>query len=279
MIKKILVPIDYSDVSLNALKYALEFNKIHNAKIFLLHVFDMPALVNGSDDPEIEEYDAHKAQHKEKLQHIVTSVSSKYPYEYEVCTTAGGHAIEIQDFTIRNTIDMVIIGNTGMGGIKRWLYGTVAIHLLTQSYIPVLAVPSGALYEPVKKMLLIIDYNDFLTDVNLDFLSKFCAQLEIELELALISNEEVDERYKKSFLRWVEIEFKKQPHFINMKTDEDIIEAVDKLTAELNIDVITGVPHAHNWMEILFLGKCINKVPVICKKPLMTLPLTRDSFI
>lgn len=278
--KNILVPIDYSDASLNAFVYALKLNQSYNAKIYLLHVFDMPLLNNNEDeDPEISEYNIHKKQHEERLQNMVEAYRHKYRYEYEVCTTAGGHTIEIQDFTSSHSIDMIVIGNSGMRGIKRWLFGTVAIHLLTQAYIPVIAVPPRTAYSPIKKILLITDYTDFLSDVNLDFLKHFYSKMCAELEVALINNCTLGERYKKSFLNWIDIEFRKEPHFIDMNSDDEIIEAVNKLVKELNIDVITGVPHPHNWMETLFLGKSTDKIPVICEKPLMTLPLTRESFI
>ena len=39
-IKKILVPIDFSDYSKNALKYAVQFAKQFNAKIYLVYVVE-----------------------------------------------------------------------------------------------------------------------------------------------------------------------------------------------------------------------------------------------
>ncbi len=44
--KKILVPIDFSDTSENAFIYALEMAKSYKAQLILLHTFDLPFVDN-----------------------------------------------------------------------------------------------------------------------------------------------------------------------------------------------------------------------------------------
>jgi nucleotide-binding universal stress UspA family protein len=44
--KRILVPTDFSEGAEQALKYAVRFNGVYHAEIFLLHVFNLPEYVS-----------------------------------------------------------------------------------------------------------------------------------------------------------------------------------------------------------------------------------------
>lgn len=273
--KKILVPIDYSEVSINAFKYALRFNEQYNASIFLLHVFDMPLLTEHEEVAPYENYDSYRQQHKDKLQQLISQYKQNYNYEFEVFTTAGGHYIEIQDFVLRHSVDLVIIGNKGMGGMKRWFFGSVAKYLLTHARTPVISVPVTATFSPFKSILLVIDKYDFLTDFNIDFLKQVCEQFKATLKIGLIEKaEETNEKYEKNFLNWLDVTLNVVPTIIPLKNDNNIVEEINGLVQKVQSDLIVTVPHPHTWIDILLLGKLQDNIPVICEKPIMTLPIT-----
>ncbi len=146
-IKKILSPIDFSENSLNALRYAAAYARTTGAAISILYV----------DSPD----DATDAL-KENLSidHLM-DLLKKSDYLSGIKTNAifetGNVAALILEAAQKNDIDLIVMGTQGAGNLKRNLVGTITSHVVGKSSCPVLAVPASATYKPIRKVVLAID--------------------------------------------------------------------------------------------------------------------------
>ncbi|MGQ9798049.1 MAG: universal stress protein [Ignavibacterium sp.] len=146
LIKKILVPIDFSDYSKSALKYAVNFAKVFNAEMYLIYVnepviyspdFSMGQIAIPSVTVEIE-------RAKEELTKLA---QQEIPAEIkrQVIIKTGKPFVEIIETAAEEDIDLIIIATHGHSGVEHILFGSTAEKVVRKAPCPVLT-----LREPVK---------------------------------------------------------------------------------------------------------------------------------
>jgi len=141
LLKKILVPIDFSDCSKKALKYALPLAKQHGATITLFYVVPgLPQAVGdyGTADYPTLEADLRATAEKELDQLLVHELGGKVPGETVV--GSGSPSISIIELAKNMPADIIIISTHGRTGLKHVLLGSVAEHVVRHAPCPVLVV-------------------------------------------------------------------------------------------------------------------------------------------
>lgn len=146
-IKKIMVPIDFSDYSKSALKYAVNFAKVFNAEMHLIYVvepviyppdFSMGQIAIPSVNVELDD------RAREELQKLA---EREIPNELKkkVIIKTGKPFVEIIETAKEEDIDLIIIATHGHSGVEHILFGSTAEKVVRKAPCPVLT-----LREPVK---------------------------------------------------------------------------------------------------------------------------------
>jgi nucleotide-binding universal stress UspA family protein len=144
--RRILVPIDFSDYSRHALRYASEFVKTFEAKMYLVYVFE--PLYTGievefmSGQADIEN-DIQRLALKELKKLIETEIN--HELETEILFKVGKPFVKINETASEHDIDLIIISTHGQTGIKHMLFGSTAEKVVRKAPCPVLS-----LREPTK---------------------------------------------------------------------------------------------------------------------------------
>jgi nucleotide-binding universal stress UspA family protein len=146
-IKKVLVPIDFSDYSKSALKYATDFAQNFNAEMFLVYVvepviyppdFSMGQIAIPSVNAE---WDIKAKEELDKL------AASEIPDTVKVQTIikTGKPFLEIIETAADEDVDIIIIATHGHSGMEHILFGSTAEKVVRKAPCPVLT-----LREPIK---------------------------------------------------------------------------------------------------------------------------------
>ncbi|MBK8947001.1 MAG: universal stress protein [Ignavibacteriae bacterium] len=146
-ITKILVPVDFSNYSKNALRYAVNFSKKFNSKIYLVYVvepviypsdFSMGQVTFPVTDTELNE------RAKEELETLAKEeIGSEIQVETIIRT--GKPFVEINETARELDIDLIIIATHGHTGMEHLLFGSTAEKVVRKAPCPVLT-----LREPIK---------------------------------------------------------------------------------------------------------------------------------
>ncbi|MEI8032622.1 MAG: universal stress protein [Chlorobiaceae bacterium] len=135
-IKKIICPIDFSELSRKSLQYANEFAKLSGGEIFLVGVVENDPTINYSHGLEPERAEAEKKLAALIEEEKIAGIVADYVI-YE------GFAEEcIIDYAKRKEADVIIMGSHGRRGLKRLFLGSVAEHVIRRAPCPVLVVKS-----------------------------------------------------------------------------------------------------------------------------------------
>ena len=166
--KRILVPIDFSEYSVEALKVAAKIALKNNFEIVLLHILEMPHLSqdpfgNGNSIPEIIFF---KNKAIDKLEELM---DAKFLNGIEVFESVELNKVEIGivDAATKNNVDLIVMGSHGTSGFKELLVGSNTEKIVRSSKIPVLVIKKGE--EEEFKVNHIVFASDFSNETRKPF--------------------------------------------------------------------------------------------------------------
>lgn len=138
---RILVPIDFSDCSLDALEYAVMVAQRAKASLTLIHVLE-PVLY-GLDFtlPHVTERGQMRDAIKEQLSGVVSALAAAQ-VKSDYLVRGGLPGDSILDAARSQPADLIIMGTHGRRGLSHAFYGSVAESVLRKAHCPVLTVRS-----------------------------------------------------------------------------------------------------------------------------------------
>jgi nucleotide-binding universal stress UspA family protein len=142
MYKKILVPLDGSELARKALDQAEKLAKTFDAEIILfqvvpfLPIYGSPELVTPLivDEKQRESAEKYLTNLSEELKKRGLKVTA-------MVRTGQQVAVEIIDFARETGVDLIVMCTHGRSGITRWVLGSVAHKVLTRTETPILLLP------------------------------------------------------------------------------------------------------------------------------------------
>ena len=141
MYKKILVPLDGSDLARRALEHAEKLAKVFDAEIILVQVVPfMP--IYGSPElvtPLIVD-EKQKEAAKKYLANLTEEMKTRGHKVTFMVRTGQQVAVEIIDFANESGVDLIVMCTHGRSGITRWVLGSVAHKVLTRAETPILLI-------------------------------------------------------------------------------------------------------------------------------------------
>ena len=146
-IKKILVPIDFSDYSKNSLKYSVNFAKSFNASLILVYVVEPVIYPPDFSMGQIAIPAAGLEMDKRAKEEMDKLAEKEIPSEVKVqkIVKTGKPFIEIIETAVEEDADLIIIATHGHTGVEHILFGSTAEKVVRKAPCPVLT-----LREPAK---------------------------------------------------------------------------------------------------------------------------------
>lgn len=144
VLESILVPIDFSTHSADALAYAKELAALFGARLDLLHVVEEtlhPAFY-GIAVQSI--YDVQPDIEEKSIEHMMEMFAKTEGPKVEVAYAArpGSAAAEIVDYAEERGCGLIVMGTHGLTGLEHFLMGSTTERVLRRSPAPVFAVKS-----------------------------------------------------------------------------------------------------------------------------------------
>ena len=268
MIKKILVPVDFSSYSLNAACYAAHVARQKGAEITLIHVYFNPV----TNPVSYDHFYSFPANVAETLSEIVENAGelmkefmeklNAYLVDYEISSIQikteliGGIAEEeILDFTEAGSYDLMVVGIRGKEASENW-FGSFMTEIINKASIPVLAIPGQASYK--KSM-----FKRLMYATNFDKSDGIAIQKLIEIAMPLethISVVHIDDTTDNPFINYDLAHFKEKyvGNADQVKMEFDLIvnknraRGIENYIIDKEIDIIAVTSHKRNIITSLF---------------------------
>ena len=139
--KNILVPIDFTETSSKALDYAVELAKRFEAKLTVLHAYEIPVF-GFPDGALIATADVASRISNAAQQSLAATVAARSGsgLVMEGVLRNGVTWEEINTLAAEISADLIVIGTHGRKGLARALLGSVAENVVRTATVPVLTI-------------------------------------------------------------------------------------------------------------------------------------------
>lgn len=255
--KTIIVPTDFSATAYNAARYALGLaTQMGTARVVLYHAYelivpipDVPTSIPMVDPNEL------KTASLEGLEHMKQDLLPLLPAGVELDYRADNNllAAHIDNLSKEEKADLIVMGTTGGSQLEEILIGSNTIDVAKHTSCPVLIVPAGVSFKPIRKVVFACDFKKVGTGTPIYPLKRLLSVFQAELHVLNIDKEgkglSTDTPEASLLLDTLLEGLHPTYHFIDHpNVVQGIMEFADRETA----DLILTIPRKHGLFESIF---------------------------
>jgi len=274
--KKILVPLDFSETSENAFVYALEMAKLFKAELLLLHTFDLP-IVDSQAMPinyatlyetlEMSNFD-HFKEEMPKL-HALAETHKAAHINMRHIMMDGELVYSIKKVIKQENIDFVVMGTNGATGWLDSFIGTNTASVISDVSVPVLSVPLAAKFEKIEAIAFTTRFRqkDIEALVKVLMLAK---KMHAQVKCLYVKTAHSDVNTD-TILRW-QSHFEDEEHLqFFVLPNEDVKATIEDFLVDQDIDVLAMLTYKRNFFVELFTTTTTQKLAQSLHTPILAL--------
>jgi nucleotide-binding universal stress UspA family protein len=284
IIERILVPIDFSDYSLNACYFALHLSARMGARVKLFHAFFNP-MIDAMTFPDTFTYQSNMAEIFQELEQNAKKEMKKFSQklrryatikalaniDFQTELMAGQPGEEIDNVIKSFDPGLIIIGTRGHGEQANEILGSVAARVIDSSGIPVLLVTHDARLKEEEQIKVLYATNFDESDLQaLQVLIAILSSYSISIQCVHFttgkSNSGSSEKMEAMKRR-----FKEKYHKISLEChiidSEDLIGGLNNFVESNEIDLISLTHKKRNMFYRLLNPSLAKKLLFQTKRP------------
>jgi nucleotide-binding universal stress UspA family protein len=281
-VERILVPLDGSDGSAQALDHAITLASELGASIHLVAVVDPYGLSSVTERQEVET----------ELEDVVASGAARVQETGIPVTTAveaGFPHREILGSVEARSIDLIVMGTHGRRGLDRFVLGSVAEKVVRLSPVPVLTVRIGASGErPYRDVVIPTDGSDAAMPaerLGVDLARQFGATVHAlsVVPQGRIRSSETDAAFEEAAQAAVErVETRAATR---AGDDGEVLATIERgvphrrildYCGDVDADLVVLGTHGRTGVERFVLGSVAEKVLRLSETPVLVVPSKRS---
>ncbi|WP_027392451.1 universal stress protein [Aquimarina latercula] len=275
--KKVLIPIDFSDNSYNALQYAKVLFNNEDCTFFLLNVY-----ISNPSNLLSEEYNdtmlnGMSDESEESLKdflNIVIKESDNPKHHFEMVSKANTLIKAINAILVSKKINCIVMGTKGAKGAKEIFLGSNAVKVINGvDDCPVIVVPQNYITKTPSVISFSTNFKRSFYEDELKLLVEVALANGAKINIARIMQEEylnndqkINKETLKTLLKDLDYIFCK----IDVKTSET--EALKEFAKQTESDLISLIHHKHNFFQRLTEEDVVDKISFNSPVPLLILP-------
>ena len=272
--KNILVPIDFSVQARYAAKVATDIARLTNAKIFLLHMLELPTGIvdpssfgNSNNTPTTllflkrahEKFEDFKKLPFFKGIEVEDSVQFHKAYD------------GIIDESKKQYADLIVMGSKGTSGLEEMLVGSNTEKVVRNSDIPVLVIKQDVDNFKIENIVFASNFeqkNKVAFQNILNFAAIFNARLHL-LKINTIHNFETTKESSDAIRNFIN-EFDLGDYTLNIYNDVSIESGILNFSNVIDADVILLNTSGRRGLAHLFTGSISEDLTNHAKLPVVT---------
>jgi nucleotide-binding universal stress UspA family protein len=276
--KKILAPTDFSENATNAIKYAIKLFEKETCVFYLLNTFTPAAYNVGA---MVDSYSALRLQEivkdnsEKNLEMLEDSLKEQFNnpnHSFVRIASFNLLILEITDVVTREGIDLIVMGTKGATGAKEVFLGTHTTYTIKKVKCPVIAVPSGFVFDPPKEILFPTDYRLSKTNKYLSLIKGICEKHVSRLNILNAYHGEPLSKDQNNIKDFLDKYFEGNSHLFHIAEDTDLIGAIDNFQVKHKINFLIMIHNRHSFFENMLFRPLINQIAYHTNIPFLVIP-------
>jgi nucleotide-binding universal stress UspA family protein len=275
--RKVLIPTDFSNNAMNAIKYAMELFKYDRTDFYIMHAYgdDLYSSSTGADRTELNlaKEEALK-QSNAQLQEVIKKMKEIAPnprHKYFPVSVFGALVDEANEIAELENADVIVMGTKGKTDDRNITFGSNTIQVIKYVKCPVLAVPAGYTDIQPANILFATDYMLPYQRRELKLMSTIAQNFAARLKVLHISKfDELSFRQhdNKAFLEYCMEQIK--PEYLKLPGD-DITKVINDAVGNYEIDLLVMINSRHSFLEDVLHTSKVEKIGLQIKIPFLVL--------
>ena len=275
--KKILLPTDFSEISLNAINYAVSLFAGDPCEFYLLNVYRVPYMTNEElmendvqrlAEVETELYEASQ----NRLNEIRAKLNQDKKHRFHVISDYNFFINSVRQCIEKKKIGMIVMGTKGATGAKEIFLGSNTGDVLMKTDCNVIAVPELLDFTPPKEVVFPTDFKLKYELKDLTPLINMAEKFNSSIRILHFSESADLEPEQEGNKRILESYFEDVEHSFHTLTNTDFEEALNCFTQSRgDIDMIAIIAGHYNFFQRLFFRPKVRELSFHTKIPLFVL--------
>lgn len=271
---RILFPTDFSVAANAAFVYALHFADSFNAELIILHVYDLPIVDTAPlaestkeifDIVEMNQFESFREQLPEL--HQIAENNKLGHVNMRNVLLYGDLVYTINKVCKDEMIDLIVMGTKGASGLKETFLGSTTASVMTNSHVPVLAIPTEAKYKKIKSIAFTTQFKDKDNEAlvqALEISGKFNARVHCVYIRGTEDMKELEDR----IAEWRNYYKHEGIDFLTL-AGEDKEQTLLEFIENREIDLLIMRTHKRGFFEGLFHRSLTKKMTYHTKVPIL----------
>lgn len=276
--KTILVPTDFSSTAKNAAIYAIKLaTSLSAEKIILFNAYQPVApIVNEPTLPatSLPVIDVQTMQQisSNNLLKFKNDLIAEQPstISIDLKSDFSNLANDINDICETTGADLIVMGVTGTSKIEEMLIGSTAISVVKSTKVPVIIVPPGATYSPIKNIVFACDLKKVAETTPVNSIKTIVDLTSASLHILNVNEgnqeNEAQKNSQSELLGSMLQECNPVFHFVD---DSDFVTGINSFSDQNSIDLIIMIPKRHDFFDGLFKESHSRRLAFHSHVPLM----------
>ncbi|MFT7032638.1 MAG: nucleotide-binding universal stress UspA family protein [Cyclobacteriaceae bacterium] len=273
--QNILVPLDFSNCSKNALKIAIGLAQSNHATLYLLnaiHIATPYVDVTGGHslvEPVIEDYEKRVEKEFEVLKkEFVLLKDVDFFIKKYVCMVSDAIDICLKE----ENIDVIIMGTKGSHSTLEKLIGGVSADVISQTNVPVLLIPENISSLAFNRIGYAADFDNIDDLGKLEPLIYFAQLTKAEIQIFNITKNVGDISFDKSRQSLkISNYLKDVNHSFHTIEDDKIVHGIFEFIEDHSLDMLAIYPRKHGFFERILMGSVTKKIAMNIHIPLLSI--------
>jgi nucleotide-binding universal stress UspA family protein len=275
---KILIPVDFSDTSMLAIRHGAALAQKTKAGIYLLHVVNVQFASQNMFLPSVSiDQSTIEKKATERMNELAAEVKKEFEVIVQTLVKGGNPAAVISKVAKDLGASLIVMGTHGYSPLEELVIGSTALKVITKAHCPTMAMSSESKHSGYNSIVLPIDNtanSRQKVHFTMEFAKRFGSKVHV---LGLLGSDEADERPAMTLVlqqiqniadeKGVACETHVNDHVANRA------QATVKFGDSVNADLIVIMTDQDAELSGFFLGPYsqqvihLSKVPVIAIKP------------
>lgn len=269
--KKFLIPIDFSETSINAARYAISLvSGSPDAHLILYHVYSKISMSTLTSKDEGSRFKISERA----LEGLKSELNPAGSLFISCVVEEGSFVEDLSEYVLGNKVDMVVMGITGSSRIKQVFMGTNTLNVVRSVNCPVMIIPPQASYNGIKKVVFTSDFKDVARTTPFDTIKNILNFFKPELQILNVDEDhyvELTEEYKVEKKSMENNLDEYHPEYAFMRS-YDFVDSINSFIESRNIDAIITLPRKQGFISQLFKTSHTKKLAYHSKVPIIAIP-------
>lgn len=270
--KKFLVPIDFSETSINAAKYAIGMvEQVQDSHLIFYNVYSKITFASLTSREE----GSRQKVTEQALENIKKELNGSGDLFISCVAEEGSFIENISDYVLANKIDLIIMGITGSSRIAQVFMGTNTLNVVRNVNCPVMIIPPQSHFTGIKSVVFTSNFKDVARTHPFDTLKKLLNLFKAKLHILNVDEEhyvELTEEYKIERSSMEDKLGEYNPDFSFLRS-YDFVEGINTFVESRGIDAIITLPRKHGFLSQLFKTSHTKRLAYHSTVPIIAIPV------